>query len=1090
MKTYLTAILFFLLPGGSQAQTDAHNYVKHDVMLDSLRTRKKTSVQYYDGLGRPSLSVANGIGGDGGSIRALVSYGVHDMPVDKWLPVAGGSTLDFITESEFKSQSQTFYGDSYAKVQNSYDYLDRAVSSYGAGKAWRDAGKDSKTAYGTNNAEEVKRYEALCDGTFRLVEDGYYAKGTLYVKTASDEDGHSLAVYVDLRGNKVLERRSGNNDTYYVYDDLGNLRFVLSPEYQNSKNLTGLCYEYRYDGRHRCTWKRMPGCEPVEYWYDRGDRIVCFRDGELRADGLFRFFLYDKLGRLSVQGVCTSCATGENDIPVVSYTPVFSGFGGSLYQIPAGKAQPQNAEIELVNYYDNHSFLNFNGFHKKDACYNILNGGSSTNARNLLTGTVTCASDGSMLCSVTYYDHRHRPSDVRRTYADGVAVVMTTEYSFTGKPLTVQYTVYKDGATIPMTIENTYGEANDLPVSSVLKANGCEIVLASNEYDGIGRLSKVTRGSNALYQQYSYSVRGWLTQIAGNGFREDLYYTDGTVPCYNGDISRVKWDGDTSTPTNSSYNFRYDSLDRLVASEYTLHADTEKNFDNSEYFTYNFNGSPLTLKRHGRYMFTDRDIGYALVNDMSFSYDGNRLTGISDAGSYSGFISPYVFHENTSADVGYAYNSNGSMTRNPDRHIGLMEYDGFNNPRLIQFTDGSVTEYVYDASGVKLKTLHRTAVPGIDVPYGTVYEHTSSTVLSSDSTLYAGPFVLSGDSLRYQYDGGSVLIPLDGSPVKPCFYALDHLGSVRLVVSADGQVIERNDYYPSGCLITENIDGETVILPYKYNGKELDPMHGLYTYDYGARQYDPATMLWDRMDPLCEDNPEVSPYVYCGDNPVVRYDPDGMDWYRDKDKTWQYSPNVHSQKDLAKGQIYKGKSFFTVNGTNLEQYRSDGSILYTDENAAYNRMWDQANRHYRTSHEKEGREVGGFILSNGKVLVLPDYNNDESTTKIKEYGYLIDNKTVKHKNEKFSVMGLIHTHQSKNGSPSPSFFGNKGEYDGSIAEIIDGPVFTMGHDDNVWVIIQNESKQAVTKLPFKLTYLLNNRIRFSKYVRNNNWNLK
>ena len=571
----------------------------------------------------------------------------------------------------------------------------------------------------------------------------------------------------------------------------------------------------------------------------------------------------------------TSCATGENDIPVVSYTPVFSGFGGSLYQIPAGKAQPQNAEIELVNYYDNHSFLNFNGFHKKDACYNILNGGSSTNARNLLTGTVMRSSDGSMLCSVTYYDHRHRPSDVRRTYADGVAVVMTTEYSFTGKPLTVQYSVCKDGAAIPMTIENTYGEANDLPVSSVLKANGCETVLASNEYDGLGRLSKGTRGSNALYQQYSYNVRGWLTQITGNGFREELYYTDGAVPCYNGDISRVKWNGDTSTPTHSSYDFRYDSLDRLVASEYTLHADTDKNFDNSEYFTYNSNGSPLTLKRHGRYMITDRDIGYAIVNDMSFSYDGNRLTGISDAGFYSGFTSPYVFHENISADIGYAYNSNGSMTRNPDRHIGLIEYDCFNNPRLIQFTDGSATEYVYDASGTKLKTVHRTAVPGIEVPYGTVYAHTSSTLLSSDSTLYAGPFVLSGDSLRYKYDGGSVMIPLDGSPVKPCFYALDHLGSVRLVVSADGQVIERNDYYPSGCLITENIDGETVILPYKYNGKELDPMHGLYTYDYGARQYDPATTLWDRMDPLCEKYYNVSPYVYCGDNPVNAIDPDG-----------------------------------------------------------------------------------------------------------------------------------------------------------------------------------------------------------------------
>ena len=266
-----------------------------------------------------------------------------------------------------------------------------------------------------------------------------------------------------------------------------------------------------------------------------------------------------------------------------------------------------------------------------------------------------------------------------------------------------------------------------------------------------------------------------------------------------------------------------------------------------------------------------------------------RAQNVSNTGAYPHYASPYVFHKNTATDIGYAYNSNGSMTRNPDRHIGLIEYDSFNNPRLIQFTDGSATEYVYDASGTKLKTVHRTAVPGIEVPYGTVYAHTSSTLLSSDSTLYAGPFVLSGDSLRCKYDGGSVLIPLDGSPVKPCFYALDHLGSVRLVVSADGQVIERNDYYPSGCLITENIDGETVILPYKYNGKELDPMHGLYTYDYGARQYDPATMLWDRMDPLCEDNPEVSPYVYCLSNPVNAIDPDGK-------RVWVFATKLPSEK--------------------------------------------------------------------------------------------------------------------------------------------------------------------------------------------------
>ena len=34
----------------------------------------------------------------------------------------------------------------------------------------------------------------------------------------------------------------------------------------------------------------------------------------------------------------------------------------------------------------------------------------------------------------------------------------------------------------------------------------------------------------------------------------------------------------------------------------------------------------------------------------------------------------------------------------------------------------------------------------------------------------------------------------------------------------------------------------------KVSGKELDRMHGLNTYDYGARQYDPILGRWDRMD--------------------------------------------------------------------------------------------------------------------------------------------------------------------------------------------------------------------------------------------------
>ena len=68
--------------------------------------------------------------------------------------------------------------------------------------------------------------------------------------------------------------------------------------------------------------------------------------------------------------------------------------------------------------------------------------------------------------------------------------------------------------------------------------------------------------------------------------------------------------------------------------------------------------------------------------------------------------------------------------------------------------------------------------------------------------------------------------------------------------------------------------------PYKYNGKELDRMHGLDTYDYGARQYNPIVGRWDRMDPLGENYYSVSPYAYCENDPVNAVDPDGRSGWK------------------------------------------------------------------------------------------------------------------------------------------------------------------------------------------------------------------
>ena len=85
------------------------------------------------------------------------------------------------------------------------------------------------------------------------------------------------------------------------------------------------------------------------------------------------------------------------------------------------------------------------------------------------------------------------------------------------------------------------------------------------------------------------------------------------------------------------------------------------------------------------------------------------------------------------------------------------------------------------------------------------------------------------------------------------------------------------NYYPFGAPYADpSAVWAANLQPYKYNGKELDKMHGLNTYDYGARQYNPVTARWDRMDPLCEKYYSMSPYAYCGNNPMRYIDSNGM----------------------------------------------------------------------------------------------------------------------------------------------------------------------------------------------------------------------
>ena len=276
--------------------------------------------------------------------------------------------------------------------------------------------------------------------------------------------------------------------------------------------------------------------------------------------------------------------------------------------------------------------------------------------------------------------------------------------------------------------------------------------------------------------------------------------------------------------------------------------------------------------------------GYGLMDNLTLTYDGNQLTGVSETVSDYDFTGSFEYKRANGSE--YMYNSNGSLTADRSRGIAYIAYDLNGNPQSIYFMNGSVTKYVYSATGEKLRVTHYTAVPNISVAIGSTRELAFYEIQYRDSTDYllGGSLTMKNGRMdKCLFDGGYARAIETGTTTDRFvfyYYNKDHLGNNREVVASVGRMFQVTSYYPFGAPYADPAAvSNTEYQPYKYNSKELDLMHGLKWYDYGARMYDPILLTWNSIDPLCEKYYNVSPYVYCHNNPVMLTDPDGRDDY-------------------------------------------------------------------------------------------------------------------------------------------------------------------------------------------------------------------
>ena len=637
--------------------------------------------------------------------------------------------------------------------------LDRTVGGYGPGAAWVEHG--AQTDYLSNTASGVQACKLYAATSTALTGgSSNYAAGTLQVVKTTDEDGHISYTFTDRLGRTLLTRQMNGDtqhDTYYVYDSAGNLRYVLQPEYQTTADLSKYAFQYRYDTYNRCVRKTLPGAAYVAYEYNTKDQLVFSQDGNQRGRNKWTYYEYDNHGRLTEQGECTKSGTAAT-----------------------GKT------VWIKNYYDEYDFLSEPGF--AGGNYVVL----EDHGEGHLTGRRLCTTDGDTIAELICYDVKGRESWVmRNNLLDGYDLYLTN-YTYSGQPDAVgnlHFVSWQDTNALIVVIGYTY-DSSDRLIKVTHAINGNTQTLAEYTYDNLDRLlTRTLHGNVSNKLTYSYNIRDWLTKISSSKFTQDLYYNTGNGTArYNGNISSMTWKAGNESTTRG-YKFAYDGLNRLTSATYGEGTNLGSNTNRftEKVTNYDKNGNIKALQRYGQTSVS----AYGLIDNLTFTIDGNRLTRVDDAVTASAFNNGFEFKDGVKQANEYAYDANGNLTKDLNKGISNIEYNFLNLPGKVTFTDGSTIEYVYAADGTKLRTVH--TIGG-----------------TTTTTDYCGDVIYENGVRKYLLTEEGYVTLADN---KYHYYLQDHQGNNRVVIASNGTVEETNHYYPFGGLFAST----SPVQPYKYN---------------------------------------------------------------------------------------------------------------------------------------------------------------------------------------------------------------------------------------------------------------------------------
>jgi RHS repeat-associated protein len=858
----------------------------------------RQTTAYFDGLGRPwqtiikkgSLATNPNAPTSSASAVDLVTAVVYDefsREKYKYIPFGANSSDGLFKLDPFQQQIQ-FYNTqlsgqpgetnvggnlnwAYGQTNFESSPLNRVQEVFAAGANWvgtasqgSEANRHSiKSKYYLNTSIDDVKSWTVTDapggvgtgwGSYTLA--GIYNPGELYKNISVDEHNKQVVEFKDKKGQVILKKvqlsatadngsgtdYSGWLCTYYIYDDLGNLRLVIQPRgvelllanswtltWNSSLILNEQCLRYEYDHRRRMIMKKVPGAAGDIYMvYDRWDRLILTQNANLRINHNWLYIKYDALNRPVVTGsqhdpfntslVQMMAHVKEAEIWQIRYeTRNNSNIGYTLTQTYPYQVWQS---VYTVTFYDDYDWMATSGSPQissnrvttYDSYLLPVNGAypwaepmtQSTQVNGLVTGTFArILGTEYFLSAVNIYDDKGRIIQTQSNNLSGAGTdVATTQYNFSGKPLVV---INKGAFTNHTNIVVTKLEYDDLgrlittrkAVNSTINGQTVskpEQIIARNEYDALGQL-KIKKlapaggaGGNPLASlTYDYNVRGWT--LGAN--RKYLLNegADGYTDNYFG--FELAYDKTATTPGSVSfYNTQYNgnvagtiwkSKGDAVRRKYDFEYDAVSRFEKAT-FTQN-----TAAASGGTWNTSDANFTVEGFSDNNYKikYDANgNLRSMKQHG-----ITPF------NADViidalhyEYKQDNNSNQLKQvaddnnvPDTKLGDFHYTGTKNTNTI--------DYQYDDNGNLISDANK----GIT---SITYNHLNLPQLIQ---------VNGKGSIEYTYDAAGIKLSKKvsetGKPVKYTYY---HVGAVyeddilQFISHEEGRLRYAKRYFTNG----------------------------------------------------------------------------------------------------------------------------------------------------------------------------------------------------------------------------------------------------------------------------------------------------